>query len=1298
MPGIEELHFEVILDKDKFQRDVEAIQKVAANLNNTLTQSLNLTKSVGSGISGMVAPQTQYTQAVEKTNTALTGTSNLMRTISQLTGVAFGVVGLRRFTAELIQTAGAFEVQKAALSSMLQDAEKAGEIFDTLRQKALESPYTFQDLTKFAKQLIAFNIPADQLVETERRLADVAAGLGVDMGRIILAYGQVKAAGALKGQELRQFTEAGVPILEQLAKQIEEVEGRTVSLSEVFNRVTKKQIPFEMVEEAFKRMTDEGGKFYNMQEVLVETLSGKISKLRDVWQQALYDLGNANSGFLKGSVDAVTALVQNLDRLGKMIPTIISSLGAFKLAQIALEVGTNSFALANHKVLDAFKQIGAWIAKNPYAIIAAAIAAVTVKVVQLIQETNRLNNRVNEAIRSTGEDVAKELEKLEVLDTKLKLAKKGTEEWAAAKKQIVDNYGSYIRGLDAEIDRVGTLATAYEQLKAAAEESVRVRRFLDFKKQEEDMFDQLNEKSLEELSKHLYDKYSPAQAYTIMTAVRDAMKKYGTPDDVWNWGNGDIANIIGYDRNSKAYNKTAALIGTALANNRGGRTRMLEELRELVDAFGLKGTVYDPDFIGPLPSPGKSGGVVQNKWGNDWKPLGGEKNKANEFEWVDKMMAEVDKELAAIFKENTDTIDKQLDERFAAMNRWDAFIDKLKHTQGVKEGEGAAFKLSGYLLDFKNEDYKNLDEYRDHLADLKAQFDEDSAAFKSGKEKLDDWKKSVDESAKNKLKEKIRGLADDLMKEGLIGYDLTNFSDKSLEQLNELKRVIDSLELPDEVRALLEKYPELLKALNVEFEKLKQGKIDKTIDPERWKKVSNQIKYISKQFLSIANSLGEYASAAGNTKLSNAAEAVSRIAQNISSAVEGYKAFGGWWGAVIGGVSDIINQVIGASSKAEEEARKLANAVIDAKANIDKTLFDNSLKEGVDTIFGENAVRKIKNAVAGLGEAEKKMEGLEEIRSRWYSAWYNTVLNQEGFSERFADWRKQWEEGGIEDTFFFTDTKARKTARSLAEIAKDLNLDLYDSYKNLNPELLKQIQSLYGELNAGAEEWLKNAITYSEEYAAAMKGLEDMMESLFGNIASDAADKIVDSWIAAGDAALDYVDILDDVARAYSKMLVQSMIMETFLDPITADLKKAFYENRYEDAMAMIATAMDGISNSAPMFEQILSAFDPYFNRGDSANSLGGGIKSITEETASLLASYINAMRADLSVVRGLQERGWTDVSILASSVPTLNDYLQQIAATNFDIAQSNQSILSELRSVIGAPGTSGSVMRVEMA
>ena len=193
----------------------------------------------------------------------------------------------------------------------------------------------------------------------------------------------------------------------------------------------------------------------------------------------------------------------------------------------------------------------------------------------------------------------------------------------------------------------------------------------------------------------------------------------------------------------------------------------------------------------------------------------------------------------------------------------------------------------------------------------------------------------------------------------------------------------------------------------------------------------------------------------------------------------------------------------------------------------------------------------------------------------------------------------------------------------------------------------------------------------------------------------------MDSWIEAGNAALDYADILDDVAKSYAKMLVQSVIMESFLDPITDDLKESFKSGDYENAMAILAGAMDGVAGSAPIFEEILRAFDPYFKHAESTgggSGLSSGIKGITEETAGLLASYINAIRADVSYIRMMQERGWEHINAFGASLPTLNDHIAQIAATNFDIAQSNQSILSELRSVIGPAGTSGMVVRVENA
>ena len=165
-------------------------------------------------------------------------------------------------------------------------------------------------------------------------------------------------------------------------------------------------------------------------------------------------------------------------------------------------------------------------------------------------------------------------------------------------------------------------------------------------------------------------------------------------------------------------------------------------------------------------------------------------------------------------------------------------------------------------------------------------------------------------------------------------------------------------------------------------------------------------------------------------------------------------------------------------------------------------------------------------------------------------------------------------------------------------------------------------------------------------------------------------------------------------------MLVQSAILDKVLNPEEADrVAEMFMNDNVDGAMAAIAEDMDKIAAMEPVFNQIMSSFDPYFNRQDSTSSsgsLGSGIKGITEDTANLLASYINAIRADVSDIRLMQESGWQGVSSIGASLPTLNDYLAQVAANTYDSAQNTQRILSELQSVIGSPGTSGMVVRVE--
>lgn len=222
-----------------------------------------------------------------------------------------------------------------------------------MQNLAVMSPFQFKDLMSYTKQLAAFRIETSKLYDTTKMLADVSAGLGVDMSRLILAYGQVKAASVLRGQEIRQFTEAGIPLIQELAQKFSELEGRVVSTSEVFEKVSKREVPFEMVDEIFKKMTESGGVFYNMQEIQAETLKGKISNLTDSYQIMLNKLGEEQDGALKLAVNSMTFLINNYETLIDILRVVGITYGALflKKQMMILALGRETAMLERELLL-----------------------------------------------------------------------------------------------------------------------------------------------------------------------------------------------------------------------------------------------------------------------------------------------------------------------------------------------------------------------------------------------------------------------------------------------------------------------------------------------------------------------------------------------------------------------------------------------------------------------------------------------------------------------------------------------------------------------------------------------------------------------------------------------------------------------------------------------------------------------------------------------------------------------------------------------------------------------------------
>lgn len=351
---------------------------------------------------------TGASEKLKNSHTSLINTSDqLMRKLA----LVFSVSQIQGYINKLAQVRGEFELQQRALQAILQNKDAADKLWQQTVDLAVRSPFRVGELVKYTKQLAAYRIETDKLHDTTKRLADVSAGLGVDMSRLILAYGQVRAASYLRGTELRQFTEAGIPMLEELAKYFTELDGKAVSVGDVFGRISKRMVAFSDVEEVFKRMTDAGGTFYNMQEIQAETLKGQISNLHDSIDIMLNDIGKANDGVLKGGVQVAKSFVENWEKISIVLKQVVTSItvisfakfiAGFKASGLALNLflkQANGAALAGAKLKSTFLKMGSWLKTHPWIALAGVIASVSWALYDLYQQSQKTR---------------RELEKLEI--------------------------------------------------------------------------------------------------------------------------------------------------------------------------------------------------------------------------------------------------------------------------------------------------------------------------------------------------------------------------------------------------------------------------------------------------------------------------------------------------------------------------------------------------------------------------------------------------------------------------------------------------------------------------------------------------------------------------------------------------------------------------------------------------------------------------------------------------------------------------------------------------------------------
>lgn len=397
-----------------------ASQRAGAEGNALRQQYRDLAREAGgytSTLQASVKAEDKSNQALEKKRQKLIAANAeyqkqdgyIKRLITRL-GLYSAIFAGVRFAKKIRETTAEFELQRVSLGALIQDTEKAEQLFSQIKAAAVKSPFEIKDLVSYTKQLAAYKIEANELFDTTMRLSDISAGLGADMSRIVLAYGQIKGAGVLKGTELRQITELGIPMVDLLAKKLTDLRGELVTTGDVFKLISEKAISFTTVKEIFDDMTNAGGMFYKMQEKQSETLAGKWSNLKDSISIAYDEMGNTK--LASGAMNAMIAMLKGMADNWKVVYDLVAGVSGALITYIAASkaatVATTALTVAQARENALLKSNTVWLPK----IVAGMMSETKARAVSIAVSKRLIAARIAEAT-ATGM-VSKALAKLRV--------------------------------------------------------------------------------------------------------------------------------------------------------------------------------------------------------------------------------------------------------------------------------------------------------------------------------------------------------------------------------------------------------------------------------------------------------------------------------------------------------------------------------------------------------------------------------------------------------------------------------------------------------------------------------------------------------------------------------------------------------------------------------------------------------------------------------------------------------------------------------------------------------------------
>lgn len=259
---------------------------------------------------------------------------DVISNIQNSMNIAIGGWSIGKFVNQMMQVRGQFQQTEMAFKTMLQSEEKADALMKQLIRTAAVTPFGVEDVTEGAKQLLAFNVAAEDVNKTLIGLGDVAAGMGLNLKDLVMLYGTTIAKGKMDTMDLYQFLNRGIPIADEIAK----VMGLDVTnaIKEVQKQIKAGKVTSDIFIQAMQSMTAEGSKFGGLMEAQSKTITGQISNIEDAIEQMFNDLGKSQEGVINTGLGVVSTLVENWETVGKVLMTVVAAYGAYKAAVITM--------------------------------------------------------------------------------------------------------------------------------------------------------------------------------------------------------------------------------------------------------------------------------------------------------------------------------------------------------------------------------------------------------------------------------------------------------------------------------------------------------------------------------------------------------------------------------------------------------------------------------------------------------------------------------------------------------------------------------------------------------------------------------------------------------------------------------------------------------------------------------------------------------------------------------------------------------------------------------------------------